>query len=61
MLIAGYFRFEERYTGKRTPFNMIIDPAFAANEDLRDGITEFLEYVRAAFEVMRLFVPVVGF
>lgn len=30
---------------------MIIDPAFAANEDLRDGVIEFLEYIRAAFEV----------
>ncbi|KAH3703191.1 chitin deacetylase 7-like [Dreissena polymorpha] len=41
--------FQAHYTGKRTPFNMVIDPAFAANTDLRDGTIEFLQYVRAAF------------
>ena len=30
---------------------MVIDPAFAKKQDLLDGAIEFLQYVRAAFEV----------
>ncbi|WAR04455.1 CDA7-like protein [Mya arenaria] len=41
--------FTDHYNGGRTPFNMLIDPAFAANQDLRDGTIEFLQYIRAAF------------
>ncbi|XP_052804639.1 chitin deacetylase 7-like isoform X2 [Mya arenaria] len=41
--------FTDHYNGGRTPFNMLIDPVFAANQDMRDGTIEFLQYIRAAF------------
>lgn len=41
--------FADHYNGNRTPFLMIVDPAWAANQDKRDGTTEFLQYIRAAF------------
>ncbi|KAL4228779.1 hypothetical protein ACF0H5_011819 [Mactra antiquata] len=41
--------FEEHYTSNRAPFNMVIDPAWAADQNKRDGTIEFLQYVRAAF------------
>ncbi|KAL4228778.1 hypothetical protein ACF0H5_011818 [Mactra antiquata] len=43
--------FDEHYSGKRTPFNLIIDPAWAANENFNAGTVEFLQYVRASFGV----------
>lgn len=35
---------------------MIIDPAWAANEDLRDGTIQFLQYVRASFAVSQVLI-----
>lgn len=45
------FSFDEHYSGKRTPFNMVIDPAWAANSELNAGTLEFLQYVRASYGV----------
>ena len=46
-----FIRFTDHFTGKRSPFNMIVDAAFISNQDLRDGLIEFLQYTRAAFGV----------
>jgi hypothetical protein len=50
--IVSLVRFADHYNGNRTPFLMIVDPAWAANQDKRDGTTEFLQYIRAAFGVI---------
>ena len=44
-------RFIKHHEGKKAPFVMVINPRFAKDQDLLDGAVEFLEYVRAAFEV----------
>lgn len=41
--------FSDHYNGRRTPFLMIIDPAWAADKNKRDGTAEFLQYTRAVF------------
>lgn len=41
--------FQDHYNGNRAPFMMVIDPAWAKNQDFRDGTIEFVEYIRAAF------------
>ncbi|XP_052252642.1 chitin deacetylase 7-like [Dreissena polymorpha] len=50
--------FTDHYTNLRTPFNMLVDPAWASNPDLRDGTIEFLQYVRAAFGNSVWIVPI---
>ncbi|XP_045185641.2 chitin deacetylase 7-like [Mercenaria mercenaria] len=50
--------FSDHYNGNRTPFLMIVDPAWASKQDLRDGTTEFLQYVRTAFGKNVWIVPI---
>lgn len=50
--------FADHYNGGRTPFLMIVDPAFASINDLRDGTIEFLQYIRAAFGTEVWVVPI---
>lgn len=49
--VPSMSRFIDRFNGMRTPFNLILDPTWAANEDLRDGTIQFLQYIRANFRV----------
>ena len=43
--------FEEHRSDNKAPFMMIIDATFAQNEDLMDGVAEFLQYIRAVYKV----------
>jgi len=45
-----YESFIKHYNGNRSPFVIIINPDYAANDAKNAGAQEFLEYVRAAFE-----------
>jgi len=51
--------FTDHYTGGRTPMHVIVDPAWAKNTDFREGTTEFLQYVRAAYGDNVWIVPIV--
>jgi len=50
--------FVDHYNGNRAPMLMIIDPQWAANNDLLQGTIEFLDYIRAAFPAETWIVPV---
>lgn len=45
-----YNAFKDHRTDNKAPFMMIVDPAFAKNQELIDGAVEFLQYIRAAYK-----------